>query len=82
VGAFALGLFTRSANTTGTMIGMLTGLLVSLSVGLLSPQIFGVPGVAWTWNVFVGAVVTFGVGVAVSGVTRDESRAAAAGTAQ
>jgi len=82
VGAFALGLFTRSANTTGTMIGMLTGLLVSLSVGLLSPQIFGVPGVAWTWNVFVGAVVTFAVGVAVSAVTRDGTKTAGAEVSQ
>ena len=51
------------------MVGMLSGLLVSLSVGLLSPTLFGVPGVAWTWNVFVGAVVTFGVGLGVSVVT-------------
>jgi SSS family solute:Na+ symporter len=82
VGAFALGLFTRSANTTGTMMGMLIGLLVSLSVGLLSPQIFGVPGVAWTWNVFVGAVVTFAVGVAVSAFTREEAKASPTEPAQ
>ncbi len=71
VGAFALGLFTKTANTTGTMVGMLSGLLGSLSVGLLSPRIFGVPGVAWTWNVFVGAVLTFGVGLSLSSLTRD-----------
>jgi Na+/proline symporter len=56
------------------MIGMLSGLLGSLAVGLLSPRIFGVPGVAWTWNVFVGAVITFVVGVAVSSLTRDPTR--------
>ena len=77
VGAFALGLFTKSANTTGTMVGMLSGLLVSLSVGLLSPRIFGVPGVAWTWNVFVGAVVTFVVGIGVSAMTREQAAAPA-----
>lgn len=77
VGAFALGLFTSTANTTGTMIGMLSGLLVSLSVGLLSPTLFGVPGVAWTWNVFVGAVVTFVVGLSVSAVTADRRAASA-----
>lgn len=78
VGAFALGLFTTRANTTGTMIGMLSGLIVSLSVGLFSPRIFGVPGVAWTWNVFVGAVVTFVVGWSVSALTREKNAPAAA----
>ena len=71
VGAFALGLFTRTANTTGVMIGMLSGLLGSLALGLLSPQVFGVPGVAWTWNVFVGAILTFIVGIAASSITRE-----------
>lgn len=82
VGAFALGLFTRNANTTGTMVGMLSGLLVSLSVGLLSPQIFGTPGVAWTWNVFVGAVVTFVVGAGVSAMTRERSVSSPASAVQ
>ena len=36
------------------------------------------PGVAWTWNVFVGAVVTFVVGVAVSAFTRERSAVAPA----
>jgi Na+/proline symporter len=76
VGAFALGLFTTGANTTGTMVGMLSGLLGSLSVGLLAPRVFGVPGVAWTWNVFVGAIVTFVVGVAVSSLTRERETSA------
>jgi SSS family solute:Na+ symporter len=74
VGAFALGLFTTRANTTGTMIGMLTGLVGSLSVGLLSPRIFGTPGVAWTWNVFVGASITFTVGLIVSSLTRENEK--------
>ena len=78
VGAFALGLFTTTANTTGTMIGMLTGLIVSLSVGRFSPFIFGVPGIAWTWSVFVGATVTFLVGFTVSSLVREKPAAQAA----
>ena len=82
VGAFALGLFTTKANTTGTMIGMLSGLIVSLSFGLFSPRIFGTPGIAWTWNVFVGATVTFAVGLAVSSVTRENRPVETAPAAQ
>jgi len=82
VGAFALGLFTTTANTTGTMVGMLSGLMVSLSAGLLSPRIFGVPGIAWTWNVFVGATVTFVVGFVVSVLTREKGPSSNAAPAQ
>jgi solute:Na+ symporter, SSS family len=66
VGAFLLGVLTRGANTAGTLTGMIVGLVTSLSVGALAPRLFGVPGVAWTWNVAVGAVVTFAVGWTVS----------------
>jgi solute:Na+ symporter, SSS family len=66
VGAFLLGVLTRRANTTGTLMGMVAGLLTSLAVGRFSPQVFGVPGVAWTWNVAVGALVTVAVGWTVS----------------
>jgi len=45
---------------------MASGMLVSLSAGMLSPLLFGVPGVAWTWNVAVGACITFAVGWSVS----------------
>jgi hypothetical protein len=45
---------------------MVAGLLTSLAVGRLSPWVFGVPGVAWTWNVAVGALVTVAVGWIVS----------------
>ena len=48
------------------MIGMLAGLVVSLSVGQLAPYVLGVPGIAWTWNVAVGAAVTFTVGLIAS----------------
>jgi Na+/proline symporter len=66
VGAFLLGVLTRSANSLGTMAGMVVGLVVSLSVGQFAPQILGVPGIAWTWNVAVGCVVTVAVGWSVS----------------
>jgi SSS family transporter len=68
VGAFLLGVLTRSATSAGTMTGMITGLAVSLSVGRLAPVVFGRPGVAWTWNVAIGAVVTVVVGLLVSRV--------------
>lgn len=66
VGAFLLGLLTRRATTTATLAGMVIGLVVSLSVGRFAPQILGMPGVAWTWNVLVGAVVTVAVGLLAS----------------
>jgi Na+/proline symporter len=69
VGAFLLGILTRTARSTGTMIGMVVGLATSLGVGSLSPWVFGRPGVAWTWNVAVGAVVTVAVGWTVSRLT-------------
>jgi Na+/proline symporter len=71
VGAFLLGVLTRSANSRGTMIGMTCGLLASLAAGRLAPFVFGVPGVAWTWNVCVGAVVTVVVGWALSQIGRE-----------
>jgi len=66
VGAFLLGVLTRSANSAGTMTGMVTGLAVSLSVGRLAPVLFDRSGVAWTWNVAIGAMVTVIVGLLVS----------------
>jgi SSS family transporter len=66
VGAFLLGVATRRATTPGTLVGMVAGLLGSLSAGLLAPRLFGLPGVAWTWNVAVGAVITVSVGLLAS----------------
>jgi hypothetical protein len=48
------------------MAGMVAGLVVSLCTGQLAPYLLGVPGIAWTWNVAVGAAVTFAVGLTVS----------------
>jgi Na+/proline symporter len=66
VGAFLLGVLTTRATSRGTMIGMAAGLLGSLAVGQLAPQIFGRPGVAWTWNVAVGTTLTVAVGLLAS----------------
>ena len=66
VGAFLLGVLTRTANSAGTMAGMVAGLVVSLCAGQLAPYVLGVPGIAWTWNVAVGAAVTVAVGWTVS----------------
>ena len=77
VGAFLLGVLTRSATSAGTMTGMITGLAVSLSVGRLAPVVFGRPGVAWTWNVAIGAIVTVAVGLLVSRLLRGRETAVA-----
>jgi SSS family transporter len=73
VGAFLLGVLTRSATTGGTLTGMIAGLAVSLAVGRLAPALFGWPGVAWTWNVAVGAAVTVAVGWLASGLRGRQS---------
>jgi Na+/proline symporter len=62
VGAFLLAVLTRRANANGTLAGMAGGLVVSLGLGRLAPHLFGWPGLAWTWNVAVGALVTLLVG--------------------
>jgi SSS family transporter len=74
VGAFLLGVLTRSANSIGTLTGMAAGLAVSLSVGRLAPLVLHRPGVAWTWNVAVGAVVTVAVGLLASRVAAGRTR--------
>jgi SSS family transporter len=70
VGAFLLGLLTRDATTRGTLSGMGAGLVLSLCLGVLSPTLFGRPGVAWTWNVATGAITTFVVGILASRALR------------
>ena len=72
VGAFLLGVLTTTANTTGTMAGMLSGLIVTMLLGRAMPGL-GWPGLAWTWNVAVGASVTVLVGLAVSRMTAKPS---------
>jgi SSS family transporter len=59
VGAFLLAVLVRRATAAATLAGMACGLTASL-VALRAFQ------VAWTWNVAVGALVTFAVGWTVS----------------
>jgi len=66
VGAFLLAVLTRRADARGTLAGMAAGLVVSLGCGRLAPLVLGVPGVAWTWNVAIGASVTFVFGLLAS----------------
>lgn len=62
VGAFLLAVLARRANARGVLIGMAAGLAASLCAGRLASALFGWPGVAWTWNVAVGALVTLALG--------------------
>jgi len=69
VGAFLLAVLTKRAGPWGTLGGMAAGLAASLLASRLL-------GVAWTWNVAVGAVVTFTIGLSASGLgPRAEARA-------
>src|SRR5438445_1175597 len=63
LGVFLLGVLTRRAHQTGTMLGMLCGFSVELYIWLWTR-------VPWTWYVMIGTVVTFGVGYAASAVFR------------
>jgi SSS family transporter len=59
LGVFLLGVLTRRANENGSIAGMICGLAVMIYVWRWTP-------VAWTWYVFIGTVVTFGVGYIAS----------------
>ncbi len=59
LGVFLLGVLTRRANQSGTMLGMLCGFSVELYIWLWTR-------VPWTWYVMIGTVVTFAVGYATS----------------
>lgn len=74
VGAFLLGVLTRRADSRGTLIGMATGLLAGLALGRFAPALMGWPGLAWTWNVAVGASVTVAVGWVASRRPAPEAR--------
>jgi SSS family transporter len=59
LGVFLLGVLTRRATENGAMVGMICGLALNLYLWLFT-------GVAFTWYVVLGSVVTFAVGYAAS----------------
>jgi SSS family solute:Na+ symporter len=63
LGAFLLGVLTKRANQTGVIAGMATSLCFMLLVWFKTP-------IAWTWYVLFGTIVCFGVGYAVSLISR------------
>jgi SSS family transporter len=67
VGAFLLGVLTKNANTPGTLIGMLAGLVTPSLIKLAIPM-------AWTWDVAVGSTTTFVVGLLFSNLMRPNAK--------
>jgi SSS family solute:Na+ symporter len=70
LGVFLLGTLSRRATETGTIIGMVSGLVLNLllwqQTGPLPITLFGhsfaFPKIAWTWYVLLGSLSTFAVG--------------------
>jgi SSS family solute:Na+ symporter len=71
LGVFLLGVLTRRATQNGAIVGMACGLALNLYLWLGT-------GVAWTWFVTLGTLVTFAVGYLVSMVWKDAPGSAAA----
>lgn len=67
LGVFMLGVLTRRVGEKAAMAGMVAGFAMMTYVK------FGT-SIAWTWYVVIGTCVTFGVGLAVSLLVREESR--------
>jgi solute:Na+ symporter, SSS family len=61
LGAFLMGVLTRSATETGVMAGIAVSLAAMLAVRIFTP-------LAWTWYVLVGTMICVAVGMAVSAV--------------
>jgi SSS family transporter len=76
LGVFLLGTLTRKATEAGAIVGLIVGFALNIAlwlqpapVHLTSLPLFGdttIPRVAWTWYVFIGALVTFAVGYLAS----------------
>jgi SSS family transporter len=65
LGVFLLGILTRRATQTGTIIGMMAGLGLNIYLWAATP-------IAWTWYVTFGAGTTFVVGYLASLIARDQ----------
>src|SRR5882757_4164204 len=88
LGVFLLGSLTKYATQTGAICGMIVGFALNLALWLLPNSSFNlttdlihgqhsigftIPKVAFTWYVFIGALVTFAVGSLVSLIFRKKS---------
>lgn len=59
VGVFLLGVLTKKANESGSILGMASGLLSMLGVWYFTR-------IAWPWYVLIGTTITFAVGYPAS----------------
>lgn len=59
LGTFLLGIYNRSANSTGAIAGMISGIAIMIGVQAFTH-------LAWTWFVLTGTIATFAVGSLVS----------------
>ena len=82
LGVFLLGTLSRSATESGTMVGMVAGLIFNVALWLqpgplrfaLFSHAFVFPKVAWTWFVLLGSLGTFAVGWTASRLLPGEQR--------
>ena len=89
LGVFLLGSLTKYATQTGAICGMIVGFALNLALWLLPNSSFDlttdlihgqhsisftIPKVAFTWYVFIGALVTFAVGSLASLIFRKQPR--------
>jgi solute:Na+ symporter, SSS family len=65
LGLFLLGTLDRKASAAGALTGMFAGLVTILCVWIYT-------GIAYTWYVLIGSVVTFVVGAAISRMLGDK----------
>jgi Na+/proline symporter len=63
LGAFLMGVLTKSANQRGVMAGIGVSLVAMIAVRVFTP-------LAWTWYVLVGTAICMSVGLVVSRVGR------------
>jgi len=69
LGVFLLGLLTRRVGEIAAMCGMVAGLALMLYVRFATP-------IAFTWYVVIGTAMTFGTGLVMSLVLKENPRAA------
>src|SRR5207247_1808449 len=72
LGAFLMGVLTRSATQSGVMAGIGVSLLAMIAVKIFTP-------LAWTWYVVTGTIICVSVGMVVSGIAGSGDRPAEAG---